>query len=109
MRQALGWDHGGEPKIIDAVSDFDEGRGAMNVLGQVLLWVGFLGGAFASVMRLENESAPWQTIPWELYLGGAAVGCVGVALIRRAKAARRKQSATSAAGMDEVAEHLRTA
>ena len=58
------------------------------LIGQVLLWAGFLCAALASVWRLEIAEHPWQTIPWALYAGSMAVGIVGVVLLRSsAKAA----------------------
>ncbi len=52
------------------------------LIGQVLLWTGFLGAALASVARLEIAEHPWLTIPWTLYAGSIAVGIVGVVLLR---------------------------
>ena len=52
------------------------------LIGQVLLWAGFLCAALASVSRLEIANHPWQTIPWPVYAGSMAVGMVGVVLLR---------------------------
>ncbi len=52
------------------------------LIGQVLLWAGFLCAALASVSRLEIANHPWQTIPWAVYAGSMAVGIVGVVLLR---------------------------
>ena len=52
------------------------------LIGQVLLWAGFLCAALASVSRLEIAEHPWQTIPWAVYAGSMAVGIVGVVLLR---------------------------
>lgn len=78
-------------------------------VGQALLWLGFLGGSFAAVLRLENEAAPWQTIPWLLYLGCTVVGSTGVVLLRREKSAQRSESAASEIGLERVCEQLHRA
>ena len=52
------------------------------LIGQVLLWAGFLAAALASVSRLEIAEHPWQTIPWAAYACAMAVGIVGVVLLR---------------------------
>lgn len=57
----------------------------MRGLGQILMWLGFLGGSFASVSRLELKQDKWATVPWFAYGIAMAVGIVGVALLRRAK------------------------
>ncbi len=76
------------------------------VAGQILLWLGFLGGAFVSVLRLENAEAPWQTIPWPLYGLFAAIGVAGVVLLRIDKAAQRAHSASSEDGLEKVTQYL---
>ncbi len=81
----------------------------LSIIGQCLLWLGFLGGSLATVLRLENEQAPWQTIPWLAYLGSVLVGVVGVVLLRLQKAAERSQSASSQVGLEAVTAHLQTA
>jgi hypothetical protein len=77
------------------------------IIGQLLLWIGFLGGALAAVFRLEDSASPWQTIPWSMYIVSAVVGVVGVVLLRRDKAAHRLKSAESGADLDSVAGNLR--
>lgn len=74
--------------------------------GQALLWLGFLGGSFAAVLRLENEAAPWQTVPWLPYILSAAVGVAGVVLLRREKAAQSSESAASEGGFELVTSSL---
>jgi hypothetical protein len=76
------------------------------IAGQVLLWLGFLGGAFVTVLRLDNREAPWQTIDWRLYGLFAVIGIAGVILLRINKAAQRAQSASSAEGLDKVTQYL---
>lgn len=77
-----------------------------SIIGQSLLWLGFLLGSFVSVLRLENEQSPWTTIPWAGYLMALAIGTAGVVLLRIHKAARRKESAASEAGLEAVAQNL---
>ncbi|MCA9131544.1 MAG: hypothetical protein KDA45_00245 [Planctomycetales bacterium] len=78
-------------------------------LGQILLWLGFIGGALASVFRLEDSAAPWQTIPWGIYIACAAVGVLGVVLLRRDKAAHRLLSASSEDDLEGVLASLQQA
>lgn len=79
---------------------------SMAIAGQVLLWLGFLGGSFAAVRNLENDEAPWQSIPWVMYGGSALVGVVGVVCLRKDKADQRSKSAASETGIDSVRELL---
>jgi hypothetical protein len=79
---------------------------AVNFLGQGLLWIGFLGAAVASVLRLENSSNPWSTIPWMMYAAFAAVGVAGVIVLRRQKQAAQRLSAASLTGLSTVLEKL---
>lgn len=78
----------------------------MSALGQVLLWLGFLGGALAAVFRLEVEGDPWRTIDWGPYLGCVAVGVVGVVLLRHDRAARRTTAGGSDEGVQAISRHL---
>ncbi len=57
----------------------------MRALGQILMWLGFLGGSFASVSQLEVQEDKWSTVPWLWYAVSLAVGIVGIVLLRRAK------------------------
>ncbi|MDV6031941.1 MAG: hypothetical protein F9B45_17995 [Phycisphaera sp. RhM] len=57
----------------------------MRALGQILMWFGFLGGAFASVSQLELQDDKWATVPWLWYAVAMAVGIAGIGLLRRAK------------------------
>lgn len=75
-------------------------------IGRVLLWVGFLGGAYASVCRVERTEEPWSTIPWDWYLGCVAVGTVGVFALRHDRSQRRSLSATSETSLESVRESL---
>ena len=77
--------------------------------GQVLLWIGFLGGSMAAVLRLENESSPWETVPWTLYIASAAVGVAGIILLRRDKLAQTAYSASSEIGLEAIQRELAAA
>jgi Mg2+ and Co2+ transporter CorA len=57
----------------------------MRALGHLLLWIGFLAGAFCSVYQLEVVDQKWATIPWAWYTLSLCIGVVGVALLRHAK------------------------
>ena len=78
-------------------------------IGQLLLWSGFLGGAYAAVLRLEDADAPWRTIPWNGYALATFVGIIGIILIRRARANQRQQSAESETGIESLLENLAAA
>ncbi len=52
------------------------------VFGHILLWIGFLAGAFTAVRSMENKSDPWATIDWRRFVGAVALGAGGVALLR---------------------------
>ncbi|MGI9471317.1 MAG: hypothetical protein ACR2NZ_07300 [Rubripirellula sp.] len=70
----------------------------MRAIGQILLWGGFLGAAFCSVLRLAppSEMTPeptaetdqvvsdWATIPWVGYGTSMLFGVAGVVLLRTA-------------------------
>ncbi len=61
----------------------------MRIIGQILLWTGFLGGAFCAVLRtgLPEGSASesdWAIIPWAWYVVSVGVGAAGVVLLRLA-------------------------
>ena len=67
----------------------------MRIIGQILMWSGFLGGAFCAVLRTgppegAASGSGWSTIPWLWYLMSVGVGVAGVILLRLA-AAKDKQ------------------
>lgn len=76
------------------------------LIGQLLLWLGFLGGSFSAVLRTENAESPWSTIPWGMYAGSVLVGVIGVVLLRREKAKQRSESASSDSDLGSVTESL---
>jgi hypothetical protein len=54
----------------------------MRYLGHLLLWAGFLAGAFVSLSRLEQDGSKWATISWVWYAVFISVGIAGVVLLR---------------------------
>lgn len=78
----------------------------MAILGQILLWVGFLGGSLACVFQLEKEDDKWSTIPWGMYSAGAAIGIVGVVLLRKDRASKSAASAGSESDFELVRDSL---
>ena len=61
----------------------------MRIIGQILMWSGFLGGAFCAVLRTgppagAESGSDWSTIPWGWYLLSVGVGVAGVVLLRNA-------------------------
>jgi len=85
------------------------GFSSKNVIGQLALWTGFLIGALVTVAKLEIEEDPWSTIVWLQYGGAIVVGVTGIGLLRSDRAARRRESAESSAGMEAVRCALETA
>lgn len=82
---------------------------ALTWMGQILLWLGCLGGALATVSRLEVSNAPWQTIPWGLYLTSLAVGTAGVVMLRRQRTVTRIASAAASGDLAALVETLTSA
>ena len=62
------------------------------LLGQILLWGGFLSGSLATVFRFKNESNEWATINWPWFIASVVVGAIGIAIYRRAKFAASGES-----------------
>ncbi|MCP4886416.1 hypothetical protein N9D23_10145 [Rubripirellula sp.] len=54
----------------------------MRLTGHVLMWGGFLVGAFYSLSYLEVADSKWSTVPWAKYFAGIGLGIVGVVLLR---------------------------
>jgi hypothetical protein len=79
------------------------------IAGQLFLWLGFLGGSFAAVLRKEIPEAPWQTIPWMMYGCSVLVGGIGVVMLRREKAGQNEVDGDSDAGFTAVKEKLKDA
>ena len=61
-----------------------------SLVGQVLLWAGFLSGALASVFEVKNKSDEWATINWSWFIASIIIGAIGIAVYR---ASRRSTAA----------------
>ena len=73
----------------------------MNVLGQILLWGGFLSGSLATVLNLEKKIA-WSTIPWGWYIGSVIICIIGIVLLRIGKKSAAESSHESTASLAEI-------
>lgn len=60
--------------------------GFLTLIGQILLWAGFLVAAFAAVCQLEVPGATaeqkWATVPWTVYGAAMFGGAIGVVVLR---------------------------
>lgn len=70
---------------------------ATAILGQVLLWAGFLSGSLATVINLENKEDPWSTIDWTWFLISVVVCIFGIIALRISKKAKQLASGKSLA------------
>ncbi len=78
----------------------------MNVIricGHLLLWMGFLVGAFVSVRSIEVKQASWSTISWPAYGTALFVAIVGVIILRTTKRPVTVDSQGEAGAIDELA------
>lgn len=94
----------------------------MRQIGQLLLWAGFLGAAFCSVLRLpppaagasetvQNEevvASEWGTIPWLGYGASMLFGVAGVALLRNARKQDHHDDVKTEAEFSVLQESLET-
>lgn len=55
------------------------------VIGQVLLWAGFLSGALATVYRVKNSENEWWTIHWPWFIGSVVCGVIGIVMYRASR------------------------
>ena len=76
------------------------------VVGQVLLWAGFFGAAFLTVLKTEVDGSKWSTVPWLGYVIFMAVGIAGVVLLRIASAASETNSQRVEAEYSTVTDSL---
>jgi hypothetical protein len=74
----------------------------IRILGHLLLWLGFLVGAFVAVRSVEVEAAPWSTISWPAYAVAMCVATAGVVVLRATKTAVGVASAEEAGAIDEL-------
>ena len=77
----------------------------MSVLGQILLWGGFLSGSLATVLNLEKKIA-WSTIPWGWYIVSVIICIVGIVLLRLAKQSATESTVESTANLAEIKDSL---
>ncbi len=54
----------------------------LRLVGHLLLWAGFLAGAFLAVRNVEVTDAPWTTVDWPSYALALLIGVVGVVILR---------------------------
>ena len=76
---------------------------ASRLLGHVLLWIGFLCGAFIAVRRTEVADDPWSTISWPAYGAALAVAVAGVVQLRLTKKPADDGGATQTQNVDQLA------
>ena len=74
----------------------------IRVVGHVLLWLGFLAGAFVTVRSVEVEAAPWSTVSWPAYGAAIFVATVGVVVLRATKKAVGVASAEEVRAIDQL-------
>lgn len=72
------------------------------VIGHVLLWLGFLAGAFVAVRSVEVIAAPWSTVSWPAYGVAILVATAGVVVLRATKTAVGVASAEEARAIDQL-------
>ena len=75
----------------------------IRVWGHLLLWTGFLAGAFLSVRRTEVPGAPWSTISWPAYGAALLVAGAGVVLLRTTRRASAVAAGEEAGAVEELA------
>ena len=107
----------------------------MKVIGQLLLWLGFLSGALATVFRsqssgmqyvknlkaedaegmrfqlpdlsgLELPTDDWSLIPWAWYLVSVGVAAAGVVVLYMSKASEGQKSEKTQANLKEIKKSL---
>ncbi len=88
------------------------------IVGQILLWLGFLAGSLVTVMNIEVKPVPpadgspvdpwaiWQTINWQWYGAAFAVCLVGVVLIRLHKRQSGGKTEATTASLSEIRQAL---
>lgn len=90
----------------------------IKIIGQILLWLGFLSGSLVTVMNTEVKPeapadgspvdpwATWQTINWQWYGVAFAVCLVGVVLIRIHKRQSGGKTEATSASLGEIRQAL---
>ncbi|MHC4407337.1 MAG: hypothetical protein ACYTG0_47615 [Planctomycetota bacterium] len=75
---------------------------SMRFCGHLLLWFGFLLGAFIAVITTEVQDAPWSTISWPAYGAALLVAIAGVVLLRATKRPVRVVAGDEAGAINEL-------
>ncbi len=73
------------------------------ICGHLLLWAGFLVGAFVAVRSTEVQETPWSTISWPAYGTALFVAIIGVIILRTTKRPVRVASDQEAGAIGELA------
>ncbi len=75
---------------------------ATRIVGHLLLWIGFLVGAFVSVRSTEVADSPWSTISWPAYATALFVAAVGVVVLRGTRHSTGAAAADEAGAIDQL-------
>jgi len=73
------------------------------ICGHIFLWIGFLTGAFVSVLTTEAEGMPWSTIWWPAYGEALFIAIIGVIILRTTKRPVSVDSQGEVGAIDELA------
>ncbi|MBX3423241.1 MAG: hypothetical protein KF752_16915 [Pirellulaceae bacterium] len=76
------------------------------VIGQALLWIGFLIAALTTVFRLEVADDPWSTIHWPAYIVSLTVGAIGVVALRLRRAQQQRHVTAHNSGLEAAISQL---
>jgi hypothetical protein len=72
------------------------------IAGHLLLWVGFLTGAFIAVRSTEDPVNPWATLSWPAYGLALLTAIAGVFLLRSTQRRARLSSAQHADDVEQM-------
>ncbi len=76
------------------------------IIGQLLLWSGFVSGSLAAVYSTENAADPWATVNWTWYIISALVCIGGIVFLRIGKSVAKDDTETSEANFNSLPNHL---
>ena len=79
------------------------------VVGHILLWTGFLRGAFLAVAHLERAEDPWSTIDWRAFGVALVVGWAGVICLRWKGTRSRRKEGKAGLSLEALHDRLATA
>ena len=81
----------------------------MRPLGHLLMWGGFIAGAFVSLAQMEKAGVDkWATVNWLQYAGAMAVGIVGIFLLRATRKQLEGDEASHEAEFSVLRDRLQT-